>query len=993
MLILRPVGPDAGRYYLRGPDPGRWEGQGAVALGLEGPPTSQALRRTLRGCDPVTGVTLGLPRRHRRAGWDLIFAAPKSVSLLGALTTGVHAGEVQLAHDRAVAATMGWMGEQACWARRDGRRVAAGGVIAAHFRHGVSAAGDPHIHTHVVLANLVQGPDGRWSALDSSGLWETGRIMGPIYDLALRHELHRAGLRLRWDLGQDRTADLADVPRPAVEAASSRRALLGPGSDGGNTTHAGADRDLDEDQPGARRRELERVLTRTHTPGHDPAGTWQDRVAAAGFGFEQAQAILDQAAHRSGPAEGSAGGPAEGPEGPAGGPHTPPTGSSATAMARSDAVRALAATAPAGASPPDAWRAVDHLCAAAEPAGPGRWTTHEARREDLAVVAAARADGPGRAPVTLPTVDRILAGRPVLTGAQREAVRELLVGPTPVCVLRAAPGESSLLTQAAVLDAARSAWEESGHRVALDASRAAGRRWQALTGLRPDPPATGAGTGGVRIVDAADRRTSRELVGLMEEAARARTRLVLVEGGTLPARRHPTSAALTAITPQRTVGPERPGWHPEPTSDLPLSRPGSESAGRLPARVTTSRLEVSGSLPDAVDTLLDRWMAAPAGHRPLLVGLGPAEIEGLNRAARSRLAAAGLIGPDEVAIGGRRFAPGDQVVARRSGLAPTGCRGTVEGFSRRPLGLTVRWPDTAGHLRSELSAWEVRQLAHGYAVGPGAAARIGGPALVLGDPARVGPMRGRDAVGFVVAPASTRVLFSPDRLTQLAERARAARDQAEHVPLDPWRNTAEHSGRERPGRGRTGRGRTDQTLTEQGGMPEGRAGGGRPAEHPGPGVGRWVEPEPAGRSLAELAEQHQRLGMQLRTTLPTGADERSLGDWVVANADPLCRWLGLEDAMARRADLVTHALATDPTAPDRPLVGPEPKTAAVRQVWAGAVRAVAVHADRWPGPTGQGPQVAERLSAIRRDQTLDGLDRALGRARSPARDLDTGLGL
>jgi hypothetical protein len=154
-----------------------------------------------------------------------------------------------------------------------------------------------------------------------------------------------------------------------------------------------------------------------------------------------------------------------------------------------------------------------------------------------------------------------------------------------------------------------------------------------------------------------------------------------------------------------------------------------------------------------------------------------------------------------------------------------------------------------------------------------------------------------------------------------------------------------------------------------------------------------VAPEPAGLSLSELAEQHERLGGQLRASLPAGADERSLGAWVGVHADPLCRWLDLADAMARRADLVTHALATDPTAPDRPLVGPEPDTAPLRQVWDRAVRAVAVHADRWPEPTGPGLEVTERLSAARRDQALDALDRALGRGRSPARDLDTGLGL
>jgi conjugative relaxase-like TrwC/TraI family protein len=335
VLILRPIGPDAGGYYLRGPDPGRWEGDGAAALGLDGPPISQALRRALRGCDPATGVMLGTPRSHRRAGWDLIFAAPKSVSVLSGLAPGMQAEQLAGAHDRAVTATMEWMGEQACWARRSGQRVAAGGVVTAHFKHAVSAAGDPHLHTHVVLANLVQGPDGRWSALDSSGLWEVRRTMGPIYDLALRRELTRSGLHLRWALGQDHTADLADVPRPTIEAASVRRAQLARGPSGPDATPSGADREAEGDRPNACRRELARVLSRGPTPGQDPGDPWQnrsnswrDRVAATGFGPDQARAILDQAGrHRA----------------TAGEPATPPQGPAAASPTLQEEVRTLAA--------------------------------------------------------------------------------------------------------------------------------------------------------------------------------------------------------------------------------------------------------------------------------------------------------------------------------------------------------------------------------------------------------------------------------------------------------------------------------------------------------------------------------------------------------------------------------------------------------------------------------------------------------------------------
>ena len=60
-----------------------------------------------------------------------------------------------------------------------GRRGAGGavsiegsGFIAAAFRHRTSRAGDPQLHTHVLIANLVEGVDGRWSALDGRAIYQ-----------------------------------------------------------------------------------------------------------------------------------------------------------------------------------------------------------------------------------------------------------------------------------------------------------------------------------------------------------------------------------------------------------------------------------------------------------------------------------------------------------------------------------------------------------------------------------------------------------------------------------------------------------------------------------------------------------------------------------------------------------------------------------------------------------------------------------------------------
>ncbi len=46
--------------------------------------------------------------------------------------------------------------------------VEGDGFIAAGFRHQTSRAGDPTLHTHVLVANATRTPDGRWGALDGA---------------------------------------------------------------------------------------------------------------------------------------------------------------------------------------------------------------------------------------------------------------------------------------------------------------------------------------------------------------------------------------------------------------------------------------------------------------------------------------------------------------------------------------------------------------------------------------------------------------------------------------------------------------------------------------------------------------------------------------------------------------------------------------------------------------------------------------------------------
>jgi hypothetical protein len=86
-------------------------------------------------------------------------------------------------------------------------------------------AGDPLLHTHVVVANATQGRDGRWTALDGRELYRHAKTAGYLYQAVLRTELSRE-LGLRWQAGERGTADVEGVGRRVIDHFSQRRAEI-----------------------------------------------------------------------------------------------------------------------------------------------------------------------------------------------------------------------------------------------------------------------------------------------------------------------------------------------------------------------------------------------------------------------------------------------------------------------------------------------------------------------------------------------------------------------------------------------------------------------------------------------------------------------------------------------------------------------------------------------------------------------------------------------
>jgi conjugative relaxase-like TrwC/TraI family protein len=164
---------------------------------LQDPVTGEQLGRAPAGPGTVFVDHLGQVRKARQsvAGFDLTFSVPKSVSVAWALADEPSRARIHAAHRRALQAVIAY-GESQVFATRTGHAGAVSedvrGVVATAFDHWDSRAGDPQLHTHVVVLNRVQSAsEGSWRTLDSKALFRAAVGMSELYNGLLADELTR----------------------------------------------------------------------------------------------------------------------------------------------------------------------------------------------------------------------------------------------------------------------------------------------------------------------------------------------------------------------------------------------------------------------------------------------------------------------------------------------------------------------------------------------------------------------------------------------------------------------------------------------------------------------------------------------------------------------------------------------------------------------------------------------------------------------------------
>lgn len=217
-------------YYTRGGEPpGRWAGDGAARLSLAGPVTQAEFEALLAGLDPGTGARLvqqGGRGQNHSAGWDMTFSAPKSVSVLWALSSDEERRAIGKAHRSAVLTASGHLERHAGWARRGrGGRIheRTAGLLMAQFDHHSSREADPQLHTHCFVFNCAPRRDGSWGAIISRELYKAQKDAGAVYRQGLARELEQLGHRLERQKDGFR---VAAVPRDIERAFSKRRQAI-----------------------------------------------------------------------------------------------------------------------------------------------------------------------------------------------------------------------------------------------------------------------------------------------------------------------------------------------------------------------------------------------------------------------------------------------------------------------------------------------------------------------------------------------------------------------------------------------------------------------------------------------------------------------------------------------------------------------------------------------------------------------------------------------
>jgi conjugative relaxase-like TrwC/TraI family protein len=662
------------------------------------------------GRHPDTGELLGRPHgRNAVPAFDVVLRPTKSVSILYGLGDAATSRAVLEAHHAGLAEAVGYLDEHLGARRGHGgvQHVSGQGLLAVGFDHRTSREGDPLLHTHLVIANRVQGLDGRWTALDGRDLYRHRLAADAIYRATYQRELART-LGVEWTAADGHgNRELQGLPEALIRGFSKRTSQI--------------DAELQRFVEEGRERTPQLVKWTVHAtrkPKEHEApdtlyGRWRAEAAECGhYPDALVREVTDRAPNRDQDRTVSAEATVRlidrlvGPDG---------LTAHASTFVRPDVLVALGAGL-AGAGRSELEALADRFLAeravsvvADRTLEERRWSTPDllAVEQRLVVGATGRMEEQ-TAVASHQAVRDALAVHPTAGPDQQAMVRDLCQGGQGVALVVGRAGTGKTFA----LGVARHAWQLDGYR--LLAAAPTGIATLSLQGEGFEEVATcdrllaeldrgheALSDRTVLVVDEAGMVGSRKLARLLEHADQAQAKVVLVgddrqlaaidAGGGFRALRLRLGAS--ELVENRR---QHQAWERE-ALELVRSRLVEEAVAAYQAH---DRVMAADSKPAATLALLQDWWTAwqqaerdPA-QEVIVLAARRVEVDRLNSACQELLAARGRLGQERFQVEDRQLAVGDRVVCGHNAIAElgvaNGSRGVVTALDPEGRTLTVR---------------------------------------------------------------------------------------------------------------------------------------------------------------------------------------------------------------------------------------------------------------------------------------------------------------
>ena len=693
-----------------GESPGRWYGGGATSLGQQGEASVAGFQAMFEGRDPTTGELLGRAHGGNAVpAFDVVLRPTKSVSILYGLGDSATGRAVLAAHHAGLAEAVGYLDEHLGARRGHGgvQHVSGQGLLAVGFDHRTSREGDPLLHTHLVIANRVQGPDGRWTALDGRDLYRHRLAADAIYRATYQRELVRT-LGVEWtEADTHGNRELQGMPEELVRGFSKRTGQIDTeldrlAADGRErtprlvkwTVQATRKPKQHEAQDTLYDRWCQEAAERGHDPDtlvREATGRTPEREQGRPVSAAVADRLFDRLAGRDG------------------------LTATASTFARPEVLVALGAGL-AGAGRTELEALADRFLAeravsvvADRALEERRWSTPDLLAvEQRLVTSATGRTGEHTAVASHEAVRDALAVHPTAGPDQQAMVRDLCQGGQGVALVVGRAGTGKTFA----LGIARHAWQLDGYR--LLAAAPTGIAAISLQGEGFEDVATCDRLLGdldrgreqldrrtVLVVDEAGMVGSRKLARLLEHADQAQAKVVLVGDDRQLA---PIDAGGGFRTFRLRLGAselvenrrQHQAWEREA---LELVRSGLVEEA-VAAYQAHDRVVATDSKPAATLALLQDWWAAwqQADQDPaqevVVLAARRAEVDRLNTACQELLAARGRLGQDRLQVEDHQLAVGDRVVCGHNAIAElgvaNGSRGTITALDPQARTLNLR---------------------------------------------------------------------------------------------------------------------------------------------------------------------------------------------------------------------------------------------------------------------------------------------------------------